>query len=249
MASPESTKRDGDVESILRSLVREAAQGNGVLVGEPTLAAQLGVSRPRLREALARLENEGLVRRRKGTLTVVNRPGVEMAARFDLQFDYSEMLAQGGMRAEMDLLDVEVTERPDDSGLDEGSSVLRTVKRWRADGTPAMVAVDTLLLPPGGLGGVDPTTSVFDLVELLWGEPLEWEVATPGACLLVDPFAGWLDCTTGAPALTLDLLGVSASGRRLFAAAEHHVPSMVRYGFIRTVRRRTAGEKLADSRP
>ena len=72
---------------------------------EPTLAQDLGVSRPSVREGLVRLEAEGFIRRRKGAGTVVNPGALEMLARFDQQVEFADLLRQAGFEPTVELLD------------------------------------------------------------------------------------------------------------------------------------------------
>jgi DNA-binding GntR family transcriptional regulator len=165
-----------------------------------------------------------------------------VTSRFDLQVDYAELLQAAGKTASMELLehgpatlDAHAARR---LGRQAGEAALRTVKRWNADGTPAMVAVDLLVVPDKSwLSRLDPERSVFDLVEQVWGEPLAWEIAIPGALALDRQLAKILGCRTGDPALTLQLVGVTGSTKRVFSALEHHRPGVVEYGLVRTVAR------------
>jgi GntR family transcriptional regulator len=190
---------------------------------EPTLAQDLGVSRPSVREGLVRLEAEGFIRRRKGAGTVVNPGALEMLARFDQQVEFADLLRQAGFEPTVELLDaatVPLAER-DAKALDRaaGTPSLRTVKRWRADGTPVMVAVDVVPAPDGDgtrLAALDPEAGLFELVRLLTGEVVEWELAWPGAEPLRGLVRRWLDSGPGGGAvLTLDLVGVSRRGARV----------------------------------
>jgi DNA-binding GntR family transcriptional regulator len=242
MGTSPTAADDRSLVDALRALLLRITDEDGVIPGEPSLAAELGVSRPRLREALVQLEGEGLLQRRKGARSSVNRPGFDVTSRFDLQVDYAELLQAAGKTASMELLehgpatlDAHAARR---LGRQAGEAALRTVKRWNADGTPAMVAVDLLVVPDKSwLSRLDPERSVFDLVEQVWGEPLAWEIAIPGALALDRQLAKILGCRTGDPALTLQLVGVTGSTKRVFSALEHHRPGVVEYGFVRTVAR------------
>ena len=65
----------------LRSVWRTAASRGVLMPPEDQLVADLGASKPSIREALVRLEADGLVRRRVGAGTFPNPMALEMPAR------------------------------------------------------------------------------------------------------------------------------------------------------------------------
>ena len=97
-----------------------------------------------------------------------------------------------------------------------------------------MLAIGYVVMPDAAPR--DLHDSVFTAVSQVWGEQLIWEVATPGAAIVEGADAADLGRPAGSPVMTLELIGVSASGRRLFYGFEHHDPEIVRYSFVRTVR-------------
>jgi DNA-binding GntR family transcriptional regulator len=222
----------------LREIWTTTARQGARLPGEATLAEALGASRPAVREALARLETQGLILRRKGAETVVNTAALDVMARFDLQVDYAELLRTAGFVPEMELLASGMDRLDEDQalllGAEPGAPALRTVKRWRADGRVAMVAVDTLPLPDATVD-IDPHEPLFSLVRKVTGEAIGWEVACPSAAIMDETVAGWLEQPVGSAAMTVELFGVSRSSVRSFHAFEYHVPGVVRYGFIRSI--------------
>jgi GntR family transcriptional regulator len=199
------------------------------------------VSRPALREELARLESEGFLRRRQGAGTIVNPHAFEIRARFDQQVEFADVLRDAGYEASVDVLESGSVQlgAADAAALGRpvGLPALRTVKRWRADGRPAMVAVDVIPLGPGcDLDQIDPATGLFQLVALVGGTRVEWELAWPGAAMATAAVRRWLHLAGKAAVLTLDLVGVTRSGERAYRAVEYQVPGIVRPGFVRSVR-------------
>lgn len=232
-----------DPDHLLERLLDElqaAASRDGVLPSEPVLADRLGVSRPNLRELLARLQAQGLVLRRRGSETVVNTAGLALTARFDQTFDYAELLGSLGHRAEVDVLAAEIVDLDDGEAAvfdrPAGSPALRTVKRWRADGEPAMVAVNLVPMPAGTRSvPSDVTVSVFAFAGEIGGEPVVWTIARPGAAALDGSQAAWLDRPPGEPVLTVEQVGLGRSGRALFTSAELHRPGVVPFALVRVV--------------
>lgn len=229
----------GDLIDRLRSLIGSVALADRQLPSEPSLATQLGASRPALREALVRLETEGLLSRRHGTATTINRDGQRIPARFDQQVEFSDVITAAGHTAGLEVLSSTIAAidpvSAEQLGVPEGSNCLRTVKRWTADGEPVLIAVDDVPIPDGvSTDGLRPGASLFDNVRALHGHPVEWEIARPGAVTAAEICADWSEGIEGA-LLTLDLLGLDRFGTRLYRAVEYHVPGAVEFGFVRSL--------------
>lgn len=229
--------------------VREAAAAQCALPGEVELAERLGCSRKQVRDALAALEQQGIVLRRQGAATVIDPVALRMSVRLEDQLEYSLLLSQLGYEAATETLSVgEISTPPELAALlmtEAGAPAARIVKRWRADGQVAMVARTTLALPadPGPAGPVladavpvDLSQSIYVVSREVWGESVLWEVTTPAAVALPEQDAELFERPAGTPVLALEIIGIALSGRRLFHASELHDPSVVSYSVTRTVR-------------
>ena len=132
------------VQHGLLRYVREAAALGAPLPGELELTARLECSRQQLRNAMAQLEAQGIVRRRQGTVTTVDPIALRLSVRLEEQFEHTELLDRLGYHAEVEVLESRtlplgaeigaVMERPADT------TRLAVRKRWRADGAVAMIA-------------------------------------------------------------------------------------------------------------
>ncbi|WP_275941286.1 GntR family transcriptional regulator [Planosporangium flavigriseum] len=81
----------------LRQAIASGAFGtNGQLPSEPALSQQLGVSRPTVREAIAVLEQEGLVIRRHGLGTFVMSAVVELPNILNVNTGITDMIRSAG---------------------------------------------------------------------------------------------------------------------------------------------------------
>jgi GntR family transcriptional regulator len=230
------------LDARLRSIWRRTVEHGEPFPGEPALALRLGASRPAIREALIRLEHEGLIGKRKGAETAVNRAAVEIPARFDQQIEKSELIEAMGGKATLEVLESSVIALSEEEAaaleLPPGSPALQVSKRWRADGFPVMVAIDTVPLSTPSLpAGVDIGVSLFELVPKLGHDRPAWELAWPSAANLDAKVAGWLERPEGEAVLTMELTGVSRRGARVYRAFEYHHPPAFRYGLIRLVPR------------
>jgi DNA-binding GntR family transcriptional regulator len=240
---PDATPRPpGESQRVLAGVlryVREAAETNSVLPGEVELCERLACSRKQVRDALASLEQQGIVLRRQGAATMVDPLALRMSVRFEDQLEYSVLLRQLGFDSTVDALSIDEIGMPADVGsllmTEAGSPAVRVVKRWRADGQVAMLAFSTIPLPPDA-PTVDLEASIYQATRELWGESALWEVTTPSATLLSPKDAELFERPAGTPVLTLEIIGISLTGRRLFHARELHDPSVVSYSVTRTVR-------------
>ena len=229
--------RNAKAHRILR-IVRHAAETGTPLPNEYDLAERLGCGRQQVRHALGALETAGVIRRRQGTPTTVDPMGLQMSVRLEDQFEHTELLARLGYEATVEILETEIALLPGRVaallGVERDAPAVRTRKRWAADGRPVMLADGYLLVPDREERALPD--SVFSAASALWGEPIIWDVTTPGAVALDAERAALLGMPEGAAVLTLELVGVAASGRRLFHAIEHHDPSVVQYSLVRSVR-------------
>jgi DNA-binding GntR family transcriptional regulator len=220
--------------------VREAALAHESLPGEVELAKRLECTRQQVRHALSSLERQGIVKRRQGAATVVDPVALRMSVRLEEQLEHSELLARMGYQSAVEVIESELVAMPESIAplltSQAGPTAFRVVKRWTADGVPAMVAENHVAFPLDAPDDIVGEESVFTLAERVWGESIVWEVATPGVTILDAERAELLGLPVGSAALTLEIIGTTVSGRRTFHAFETHNPAIVSYSFVRTVR-------------
>jgi DNA-binding GntR family transcriptional regulator len=223
---------------ILRA-VRVAAERGTPLPGEFELAQRLGCARRQVRDILAPLEQQGIVLRRQGAATLVDPVAMRMSVRFEDQIEHEILLQQLGYDTTVEVVDSADIGIPAPLAstlrVAADAPAARVVKRWRADGVVAMLAFNTVPLPPGYTAG-EVGASVYTAMRKLWGEPVAWEVTTPSAEILSEADAKLFEHEPGSAVLTLDVVGIGLSGQRLFHARELHDPRTVSYSLMRSVR-------------
>src|SRR5690606_9021332 len=140
------------------------------------------------------------------------------------QLEHRELLARLGYEPGVELLGQEYLDlgSPLTETMDApaGTRAIRASKRWTADGRPAMLADNVLILPEGSPEQIDAGRSIFELIEELWHEPVLWEVATPGVENIDALHGELLGLSAGDACMTLAIVGMLRSGRRVFHAFE-----------------------------
>lgn len=118
----------------------------GRIPSEMDLADALGVSRTTIRDALSRLEQEGVIFRKQGAGTFVNDAGLQIKTRLEEIWTYEGMLRAHGYTPTTHIISIE--ERPADVdmaatlGLNSGDNILVVKKLFRADNSPVTLTVN-----------------------------------------------------------------------------------------------------------
>jgi GntR family transcriptional regulator len=234
--------RESTVDAELLPIWRETLRSGEALPSEEQLAETLGASRPAIREALIRMEANGLVRRLHGAGTFANPAALDVKLRLDNDADFADRLAAVGYAVTVELLGAEVipveSEVAVELGVEAGTRALRTLKRWSADGVVAVVALDHVPLARR-VSDADAVASaerpVRELAATIGLGQTDWLCTWPTAVELEPDIAELLGWEPGRAALRFEQLGVARLGHRVFHAVEHHRPGIVEYGLIRTV--------------
>lgn len=159
-------------EQLLDALRTGSYAGAEHLPPELDLAAELGVSRTVVRDALAELEREGYIERVRGIGTMVNRDIVALEHRMDQKIEFYRMIQAAGRHPHSDHLTV--TRQLADAALAgalhlrTGDAVLFVCKRVLADETPVLFSTDILPLSLFGsarLDGINFTRPIFEILE------------------------------------------------------------------------------------
>ncbi|MFT4191860.1 MAG: GntR family transcriptional regulator [Comamonas sp.] len=203
-------------QQIARQLLHEIRQGafgpTGKLPSEAELVGRFGVSRVTIRQALAKLGEDGLVERKQGKGTYVSAQPV----RHDLDAlrSFHESLLLQGLRASMQLLGAAVVAAP--AGLD-GALGVRCVCVERlhlVDGEPIAYAQSHL---PAELAGVDWTEAaqvpLYAVLERVCGRPVAQASLAIGARAADKRAAEHLAVKRGAALLVMERTSRFDDGR------------------------------------
>lgn len=234
-----------DLTTALHDFVTAIARDGGPLPSETSLVARFGASRPAVREALARLEERGLIHRSQGASTAINPSLPRLKARLDEEVDKSEIISALGLVSTLHVHRKEIVEVTDAEvehfGLRGGCRALRTTKVWSADGVPCTMAVDSIPLEVDqralAAAEIDATPPVWHLAEAINGVHAAWETVWLTADKLDEIEAWLLQRTAGEAVLRLTLHGLDPHGRTAYWADEIQTRDPIDYSLVRNIRR------------
>lgn len=123
---------------------------NGRIPSETILADELQVSRTTIRDALSRLENEGVIFRKQGAGTFVNEPGLQIKTRLEEIWSYEDVIQAHDYTPSTRILGLQTNpagERiANDLEIAAIDEVLTVKKLFLADEQPVIVATNSIPL-------------------------------------------------------------------------------------------------------
>jgi len=138
--SPSLTEK---AKSYIKRLILDNRFEDGRIPSETELATELGVSRTTIRDALSRLELEGVIYRKQGAGTFINEAGLQIKTRLEEMWDYEAVLEAHGYSPTTRIIKVE--EQPasanikTDLDLNNDENLLLVQKLFLADRKPVIL--------------------------------------------------------------------------------------------------------------
>jgi GntR family transcriptional regulator len=227
--------RDELLEWVARGRIRPGSQ----LPPEPQLAAEIGVSRATIREALGSLEDEGLVTRARGSGTfLAHRPRVRN--NLDANFGVTEAIRAAGMRPGYEEGITRIEPAGDESEalqLASADEVVIVERVRTADGRRVVFSLDVLpamlladrpgVLPRLGRG------SLYETMERELGIVIHRGVASFAPVKANAVIARKLHIPRGTPLLSLDQVDYDEEGRPVLSSHEHHLADAFEFTLVR----------------
>jgi GntR family transcriptional regulator len=230
--------------SVRDELVQRIDQGKfpagSRLPSEPDLAAELGVSRATLREALRALEGEGLVRRRRGSGTyVAEQPRV--ANSLDINFGVTDAITNAGMKAGIaqarHWTEPASNAEADRLGLEPGQDVLVIERVRTAEGRPVVLSRD---LFPSTLVGDRPRIveemlqrSIYEVLERDLGIVIHHGVARFRPVKADQAVAKRLGVARGQLLLYIWQVDYAEDGAPVLSSHEFHIAGAFDFSVVR----------------
>lgn len=228
--------RDELLALVSRSRIRPGSR----LPPEPELAAELGVSRATLREALGSLEDEGYLTRTRGAGTfIAERPRV--TNNLDANFGVTDAIRMAGMRPGYEhgrtWFEPVPEEEVDRLALQPGEEVAVVERVRTADGRPVVLSRD--VLPASLLAGRREVLqrfvkgSVYEAMERHLGVAIHHGVASFAPARAGREVARLLRVARGTLVLYLRQVDYDEDGRPVLSSHEHHLEDAFEFTVVR----------------
>lgn len=207
---------------------------------EVELAQQFGVSRNVIRECLARLEREGMVTRKHGVGTLINRNIVCAETRLDLNAELIPTLEHTGKRAKTAFLHIlkgkAEGEAAEKLQLEPGAELIISKRLICADEVPAVFCTDYIsaaIVSDQSFTKEDFQPSVFTFLKKYCGTEVYMDLAELRALPARGLVAGSLWVAEGTPLLSLAEVGYDMMGKPVLYSEEFFMDRVIRHVVLR----------------
>ena len=226
------------VKAHLKERIVDGEFDEGRIPPETELAEELGVSRTTVRDALSRLEQDGVIWRKQGSGTVVNQPGLQIKSRLEEMWAYEDVLEAHGYTPSVRVLRTE-TEHADaelaaDLDIQPGDPVLVIEKLFLENRKPVVLTINRI---PADLlsdeGEVDGRVRLPALLEERADRHLAYYLSEIVPVALSAHAAKELGLKRGTPAISFEEIGFDQDNRPVVQATSYFNDDLLRLRLIR----------------
>ncbi|MGD8584441.1 MAG: GntR family transcriptional regulator [Chloroflexota bacterium] len=229
----------GQVKAHIKQQILNNAYEDDRVPPEMELANDLGVSRTTVRDALSRLENEGVIYRKQGAGTFVNRPGLRIRSRLDEIWSYEAVLEAHGYEPSTRVLDLSQqaasASLAADLNLAEGEPILLVRKLFLENDQPVILTCNyiPLVLLRGPLEKEDFVVPVFTYLSDSAGQHLSYYLSEIVPVLADGDLAKTLHIAAPTAVLSLEETGYNEENEPILKAYSYFRDDLLRLGLIR----------------
>lgn len=229
-------------EKVLRTLRRRIKSeyvSQGRLPSEEALASEFAVSRSTVRDALARLEREGLIIRKQGVGTFVNSHALQIKAPLNTEAEFCDLIRKSGFTAKIEYVDSKLELATPDVAqklkLSTDEEVLAIRKLFLADGQPAIFCTDIVPIRHivESYSEYELHQPIFDFLARTCYQEIEYDITEIVPIVADAALASFLDCQVGSPLLFFDEIGYNEDNQPILNSLEYYKSQLIRFKVLR----------------
>lgn len=226
-------------KAYIKQRIRDGDFEGDRIPSETELAQELGVSRTTIRDALSRLENEGVVYRKQGSGTYVNPPGLQIKTRLEEIWSYEAVLEAHGYTPSTRILDLSVDPAgPDaarDLNIDPADNLVSVRKLFLENAEPVILVINQV---PAALltGDYEPDDWHIPIYQFLWQhgkQRLSYYLSEIVPAVASPSLADALNIEQGTPLISFAEIGYNEDNQPILKAFSYLRDDLLRLRLIR----------------
>lgn len=226
-------------ERIWERVRRGEFDANGRLPGEDQLALEFNVSRATIHSALDQLVAQGLLIRRHGDGTYVNRHLIDITTQLNTVWEFTQLIKASGKEPSIRLLQRErilpTADQAEALEIPPDIALIRFCRLFFADEKPVIYSInmipETIVRSP--IPDEAARFSILTILEQYCGQSFGYAIADISAVMLDDQLANVLQSPKATPLLCLHEIFYSSVGLPLMMAENYYNDKVIRLNIVR----------------
>ncbi|GAB4479818.1 MAG: GntR family transcriptional regulator [Anaerolineales bacterium] len=226
-------------EQIWERVRRGEFDANGRLPGEDQLALEFNVSRATIHSALDQLVNQGLLIRRHGDGTYVNRHLIDITTQLNTVWEFTQLIKASGKEPSIQLIQRDhIQPTPTQAEaleISPDTSLIRFSRLFYADEKPVIYSInmipETIVSTP--IPDEAARLSILTILEQYCGQSFGYAIADISAVMLDDHLTEILQSPAAIPLLCLNEIFYSSVGLPLMMAENYYNDKIIRLNIVR----------------
>ncbi len=244
MPSKQRLHQAQEIEAILQTRIRDYGSANSRLPSETDLANEFGVSRVTIREALASLEQRGLIFRKHGVGTFINSKAVNIRSRLDESIEFGQLIGSANYEPELGYLDCRVEpaslQISTHLQMQVGEPVLVIRKVFKADGMSVIYCLNAVPLALVSSAvhhdlpqNIKAEWSIYTILERSFSQQVAFQISDVSACVAGEDIGDRLNCDFNTALLRLEDVGFNGNQQAVFYADVYYIPGLIQFQLVR----------------
>lgn len=238
-----ASKVDQAVDHI-RDLIAAQSFQNDRLPSEPMLAELTGTSRATIRQALSVLELDGLIVRKHGAGTFVNRRVQNIGSRLEEVWKYSEMIELAGYKPGVQHIEMALRsagEYASGLGLKPADEVISTANTFLANDAPVIYCIDVIPahLVRQAYREEELHGPVYEFLAKRCEQQVVYNITEVFPVVADEKLSALLSCDVGTPLHYFEETGFNAADEPIIYSEEYYRPAYFNFTVVRKMTTRS----------